>query len=182
MCLQAPLEQTVSLAVVCSDAAHLGQQEGEHHAQAGLDVLQRQILGCAAAVHPAVGGVWQDSSSVRSALQVDSLPCCRRAPCGWRCFSGRQCCKSAAQVDSQLHCSLSSRAAPRMSAPRTGAYPTMACQLHPNMPDLSIVRTKPTQAHLKRGVRPVMSANRLVMAATTESILTLRWCAPTCVQ
>lgn len=36
--------------------------------------------------------------------------------------------------------------------------------------------------HLKRGVRPVMRANRLVMADTIESILTLRWCAPTCAQ
>lgn len=36
-------------------SADLSQQEGQHHAQACLDVLQRQVLGRAASVHPEKG-------------------------------------------------------------------------------------------------------------------------------
>ena len=64
-----------------------------------------------------------------------------------------------------------------MSEPRGYPASYLACtapaRLYPRLyPESS--------PHLKRGMRPVMAEKRLVMAATTESMRTSRWCAPTC--
>jgi len=52
-------------------------------------------------------------------------------------------------------------------AAEQGSCETAECGVHSS-------RTA-SMAHLKRGMRPVMAANRLVIAATTLSIRTLRW-------
>lgn len=55
--------------------ACLRQQEGKHHAQAGLDVLQRQVFSGAAAVHPAGSASGRPGQpSVRLIKQQHNMP------------------------------------------------------------------------------------------------------------